>query len=404
MGHASKAGDAPHIVATAAAPAGAARLRDRVALPARLGFLELTSLFLFAMAAAYYGILCGAVFELYRVIELLVVALSRASPVDKAAAAAGIALAVTFLLRIAWRLAVGLLGLVTARYDRLPEAEAGEPLSRDGCPELSLLIDEVGRSVAAPSPDDLRVGASPESYVAEQRRFGLLPRRRLALVLGLPQLEVMTVSELKVILAHEMAHFHYADTASAVFLFRFQQLLRDQVESLAGRAWRWIDPLWWLAAAFYHALLRLAAPLQRGRELRADIASAATCGGDLAAGALLKDWLLSQQFEMTLEAFVLPPGAASDSDAERNVFRAFAKRWREFSPPARDYLAQRLAEEEATDLFDTHPTVVSRLAAMRRYPSRGEEDRRPAIELLPNAGAMEDRLHQALERAFAKAD
>src|SRR5690606_27425297 len=122
-----------------------------------------------------------------------------------------------------WR---GMVGLVTQQHDDAPERLIGAVLSREHHPELYAAVAEVGELVRSPAPDEIRLSYRAECFALEQRSFGLSTDRSLTLVIGLPQLEVLTLNELKVIVAHELAHFGGGDTRLGVFVFRFLKALQ----------------------------------------------------------------------------------------------------------------------------------------------------------------------------------
>lgn len=287
-------------------------------------------------------------------------------------------------------------GVVTQRYDSAPEAEVGIPLPADEYPAFYAAVAEVGNQVMSPTPDEIRVTYSPECYAVEQRSFAIQTDRKLVLVIGLPQLEVLTQSELKVIIAHELAHFGGGDTRVGVFVFRFLEALRQAREENADTGWKWIDPVAWLSWAYFHLYLVLSAPLRKHQEVRADSWSAATYGGDFAARTLLKDWLLSRQFTEVLSQFfrTVP---RKKSGAELSVFREFAREFQDLSPEGGDYLERRLEQEERSSFWDSHPTIPERMKNMRRFEPRELPEPVPAYLLLPDFERIEARLQQQLD-------
>ena len=206
---------------------------------------------------------------------------------------------------LSWHTWAMTMGLVSGQADAdfQPADEVVVPLDEAG--PMHALVDEVRRRVGAPWPDEFRVTAHAECYAVELRTLSTSTQSRLVVVVGLPHLEVLTESEFKVILAHELAHFAEGDTRSRVFIFRFLELLHTKLIGF-DRVRRWIDPTYWFVSAYYHVYLFLAAPLMRYQELRADCLSAAAYGGELASRTLLKEWLLAGEFERHLLARVQP--------------------------------------------------------------------------------------------------
>lgn len=131
------------------------------------------------------------------------------------------------ITRLATHLWHMLLGLVTQRYDTVPETGFRVFLTADRYPDLYAAVAEVGKLVLSPTPDEIRLTHRPDCYAVELRSFALQTDRRLVLVIGMPQLEVMTQSEMKVIIAHELAHFGGGDTPFERVRVSFLESLRQ---------------------------------------------------------------------------------------------------------------------------------------------------------------------------------
>jgi Zn-dependent protease with chaperone function len=291
-----------------------------------------------------------------------------------------------------WR---GILGVITDRNDVVHEKAGGILLGRDEHPSLYAVVEEVSRHVMAPVPDEIRLTFRPDCYAVEQRSFGISTVRRLVLVIGLPQFEVLTLSELKVIIAHELAHFGGGDTRLGVFAFRFLEALRLAREENAESGWRWVDPVAWLSWIYLNLFLVLSAPIRKHQELRADGYSAAAYGGDFAAQTLLKDWQIEKQFQQTLQRFLhLLPRDSSEYD---NIFREFNQKFHGLSPQGSGVLEDRLRTQERTAFWDSHPSVPERMQAMRKYVDRELPEPMPAYLLLRDVDALEKKLQEQLD-------
>lgn len=347
--------------------------------------------FLFTVMLGFYTLLMAVFFALLTLVGLVV--RGGVLGLNTTIWIASVAVLIYSAARI-FRLVVrSVVGLLTPIHSK-PQLD-GIVLDRQSHPELFDVVDEVGRQVQAPLPDEIRVGHSAACLVVEQRRFGLRTRRRLTLLVGMPHLAVMTVTELKVIIAHELAHFRDGDTTLILFMYRFLESLRAGIDPAARRWWHVIDPLYWYCLAYYALFLRLSAPVQKQQEMRADAHSAAIYGGDLAAHTLLSEWLLARQFDASVEAYAAT--FDSEKQGERgNVYSWFVSRWQEFSPEGQQYLLRRLSEEETSLPFDTHPTMQQRIEIMRNYSDGHHDHPQHAYSLLRNPGELEERLHAEL--------
>jgi len=348
-------------------------------------------LLLLCLLLAFFALLMGAYFQLFAFLDFL---LTEPWHFDGREVFYGATLLLISILvvRLAWRLALAILGLVTQKYDAPRLLASTRPLGADESPGLYELVREACQSIGTIPPDEIRLSPSAECYVIEERRFGFHTRRRLTLVMGLPHILVLEIAELNVILVHEMAHSGGGDTTLTVFLFRFVESLRVAEEELARRWWHRADPLYWFFAAFHQLVLRAAAPMQRRRELRADAISAETYGGTLATHTLLKEWLLENQFDNVLEQFL----DDSANCLNGNIFQFFVDRWRKFGRTTEAYLQERLEQEDDTSFFDPHPSMKSRIQLMQSYPDPTPASPRPASQLLADVDAIQIRLHDQL--------
>ena len=356
--------------------------------------INLYRLFLLELILIYFGFLVVVFAELIQLVWRFSISPWEARPATAMRLVLLFA-SVYLIWQIGRRFWQGIVGLVTNRYDRAPEAEVGTRLSVDDYPEFYEFVAAVGQRVAAPAPDEIRISHEPECFVAELRQFGIRTQRQLILVLGMPHLSVLSVNELRVILAHELAHFTGGDTTLGVFDYRFVETLRRALLDMRQGRFCWISPVYWYCKAFHRLFVFLSGPIQRHQELRADGLSAAAFGGQLAIDTLLNEWLLARQFEAAVVTFPFDDSEGPNATF-RDVYSWFASRWRQFSTAGHEYLQRRLAEEERPSILDSHPTIQARIEAMRTYPEAPDNDSRPARALIPQFSQLAAELHNEI--------
>ncbi|HTN73825.1 MAG TPA: M48 family metalloprotease [Pirellulaceae bacterium] len=349
---------------------------------------------------AYFAVLIIAIFELLNLGGALTSGLSHPNgyPILTALAALWVLFLLTRLATHFWRC---MLGLVTQRYDHLPDSALGTLLPASVYPSLYAAVAEVGTLIHSPTPDEIRLTHQPDCYAVELRAFAISTDRKLVLVIGMPQLEVLTQSELKVIIAHELAHFGGGDTRLSVFVFRFLESLRQAQQEMDGLWGRWIDPVSWLSWAYFHWFFLLSAPIRKRQELRADAQSAEAFGGEFAARTLMKDWLLERKFKEAIGRYQQAKEQRPEF-AAANLFRDFAAHFHELTPEGREYLERRLTEEERASFWDSHPTLRERMTSMRQYPARPEPEPLPARLLLPDFELLEFEMQQVWQRESSR--
>ena len=101
-------------------------------------------------------------------------------------------------------------------------------LARADAPRLSTAVDEVARRLGARPPGQIRLTYLPCCGVVA---WG----RSRALILGLPLLHVLTLAELRAVLAHELAHLARGDATRAARSARFVEGLGQALERSGRR-------------------------------------------------------------------------------------------------------------------------------------------------------------------------
>jgi Zn-dependent protease with chaperone function len=291
------------------------------------------------------------------------------------------------------------IGLVRAAMGDSDEADHGVPVGPDAAPELHALIAATARDVDAALPAEVRVTFGPFDAIGEH------DRGRATLWLGLPTIAAYDCDELRVVIAHELAHLRLRHTAIGRVTGRTLTALDDLLEHLAALERR--SHIFGTAAIPLTALLsryrRLAVPavleLRCANEIAADEIAATACGPTVttaelelgrAVHAAFRPWI-DEELVPTLDQGYRPALAAS--------FAAYLER-----PDVQRRIGPIVAADAADSTLrphDTHPPLGLRLELARAAatPARAP-DRRSAIELLPALDTVE----QELLAAFAGAE
>jgi Zn-dependent protease with chaperone function len=185
-----------------------------------------------------------------------------------------------YLLIFAFAVVVSLgRGLVAAlRKPDDPPDEVEVPPAAE--PELHAEIARLAAAAGTRPPDRIVVVPEVNAYVREfGPMFGLLPGTR-TLGIGTPLLDVLDVSELRSVLAHELGHLAGGDTRLGPVTLRTDQALRSIIASLGGGFVARLFHAYW---KFQH---KVNASVRRGQEVVADRASVRVAGRQAAADAL----------------------------------------------------------------------------------------------------------------------
>ena len=264
-----------------------------------------------------------------------------------------------------------------------PDADLGPVLGWADAPVLFRLVSEVAREVGARPPDQIRLAYLPCCGVAAGGRSR-------ALLIGLPLLHVLTLGELRAILAHEMAHLARGDATRAADDARFVEGLGHALEATNGHPW---NPLRLWAQSCYHIASTLGAPIARGQEVRADRIAACLAGGETAASALIKVAMIQPLFREVLAVYdaEAPPSGL-------NLYAFFRTFWGRLSDSLLMGLRLDLMTRPPTTPDPTHPPLPDRLAAVGLYPEHParDGDRCRATSALGDVEWFEQLLHYRL--------
>ena len=293
------------------------------------------------------------------------------------------------------------------RFGQLPKPGARLDEVRDA--RLFAEIRRIASDLAEPMPAEVYAIGDLNAWVAE--RGGVLGfGSRRVLAVGLPLLSVLTVGELRAVLAHEFAHYYGGDTRMGRWVFAARDAMTQSLNRLTAKspltaAMRVLGRLaivavaYWLVVTvlvtYWKLFVRATNLLSRRQEYRADeLASLVAGGNELASGlrriegvAPMLPVFWQQEMFPAMAAGLRPPFAAG-----------FLQRLQ--APAVAEAAAQRVEERlknPTHTAFDTHPPLRDRLAAIAVYPGKNAPDgEEPAAQLLSDSGAVEMELLQVL--------
>jgi Zn-dependent protease with chaperone function len=168
--------------------------------------------------------------------------------------------------------------LAAARKPPEPPDEVVVPAADE--PELHAEIARLAAAAGTRPPDRIVVVPAVNAYVREfGPMLGLVPGTR-TLAIGTPLLDVLDVSELRAVLAHELGHLAGGDTRLGPVAVRTEQVLGGIIGSLGGGIIARVFLGYW---KFQH---KVNAAVRRGQEVVADRAAVRVAGRQAAADAL----------------------------------------------------------------------------------------------------------------------
>jgi Zn-dependent protease with chaperone function len=257
----------------------------------------------------------------------------------------------------------------------------GPKLDRAHEPALFATIDAVARQTGQNPPAEVYLRPDANADVTE--RGGILGfGSKRVMSIGMPLLITLSVSQLRGVLAHEFGHFEGGNMRLSGWIYR-----------LRGAIGRTIDNLGFLQAPFnwYGQLfMRVTQSLSRQQEFEADRLAAGIVGSAVMADALRIAWQTNLAYVMYWRCEVMPLLASGYRPPIADGFSRYLN-----VQSTRDMIAAYYVEAaaEKTDLYDKHPAMSERIAAIHALRVNvAESDERSALSLVRSTDALEQAL------------
>lgn len=309
---------------------------------------------------------------------------------------------ILFLLLISAGMAAGglvVLWSILPRWDRF--TPPGPELLEADQPQLFKEVRHVASLVGQQPPAHVYLVPDVNAFVTERGGWmGFGSRRVMGLGLGL--LNILNVSELRAVIAHEFGHFHGGDTKLGPWIYKTRAAIIRTVQNLLkasdASAASELEAVAWVMRAvgkpfewFAHLYLRVTHAISRAQEYSADKIAVSTQGASALIGGLKKSHRGALAFDPFMRMELGPLLEQKRRPPLGEGFRRFV---------AAEEIARQLGELEKEELeqgkqdpYDTHPPLRERIrhAESLQAPSL-EEDPRPAVELLADVAGLEARL------------
>ncbi len=277
-----------------------------------------------------------------------------------------------------------ILWAVFPRWDRFDPP--GPRLTESEHPDLFTALREVASATSQGMPVEVYLVSDMNAFVAQRGGVMGFGSRRV-MGIGLPLLQLLTVTQLRAVLAHEFGHFHGGDTMLGPWIYKTRSAIGRTVTSLAEIDSFIHKPFEWYGLVF----LRITQAISRRQEHCADALAGSTVGPKpliealtaVHGGALAYDAFFRDEYIPMVESGFRPPLTVG--------FNHFIEH-KELRKKVTEAVDEELASGEA-DPYDTHPPLRERIAALSKLPTTTEQpDVRRALELLRDVPALEHRL------------
>jgi heat shock protein HtpX len=273
--------------------------------------------------------------------------------------------------------------LWSLRPRRVPFNPPGPLITRAQHPELFEVLEDVALKTHQQMPATVYI--APDLNAAVLHRGGVLGLGgSRTMILGLPLLHVVTVDQLKAIVAHEFGHFGGGDTKIGRLVYHTRAGLAATLSAVEGH---WIETVF---NAYGKIVMRISMAVSRHQEFGADaFAARAVSRRDMIDG-LQAVHRFGPHFPAFLFTNVLPVFQAGYRPPIGSGFAAYCAAVPATSPEEHHDL------DPHNGLYDSHPPLEERVSALERLQPDHPRvaDNRPASELLNDTAEIEASLYQ----------
>jgi heat shock protein HtpX len=297
-------------------------------------------------------------------------------------------------LKLAFFCVVGagiILWSIFPRFDRF--LAPGPRLDAVDQPELFGMIRGLADATKEEMPSEVYLIPDVNAWVAQRGGILGIGSRRV-MGIGLPLMQILTVSQLRAVLAHEFGHYYGGDTRLGPVIYNLRGAIYRTVSNLARRRSILQVPFAW----YGESALKLTHGVSRQQEFAADELAASLVGAKPLSDALRTIHVGAVLYPPYLRSEVSPVLSAGFRPGLASGFAMFLA-----APAIRKAAAEVVQEEIASgkaDPFDSHPPLRDRVNALAAFgAAETTTGVSPATTLLRNLDALETEL---LARATGK--
>jgi Zn-dependent protease with chaperone function len=280
--------------------------------------------------------------------------------------------------------AAGVFLAILPRWDRFhapgPELVVSEQ------PRLFDVIDGVRRATGQKAPRHVYLLIDVNAWVAQRGGVMVIGSQRV-MGLGLPLLQVLTVDEMRAVIAHEFGHYHGGDTMLGPWIHKTRMGIVRTLQAVGGG----VIGLPFVADS--RMFFRVTNAVSRHQEFAADALAAHVAGARALADGLTRvhqaaaafGGYWQTEFVPALQYQVRPPlGLGFSHFMHHKQVAADLER-----------ALESAMHDAHADPYDTHPPLPERcaaLAGLERQQTNRTVDARPAITLLDRVPELEREL------------
>ena len=257
--------------------------------------------------------------------------------------------------------------LPTFEHFRIP----GEPASPRSHPRLFAELSAIARAVGEPLPEEVYLVQDVNAGVRQRGGVMGVGGRRVML-LGVPLMSILRISEFRAVLAHEFGHYRGGHTQLAPWIYKTREAIGRTLTHLSGHSAMLMGPFLQYGRMF----LTITQDISRLQEYEADALAARVAGAKAFIAGLRGVYGASVAYahycreNTPVYADRLTPRPAPDEH-----FMRFLR-----LPRTGDLIRKAMAEElkhPELDAFDSHPPLAARIAALEKLPAGNDTSSEP---------------------------
>jgi heat shock protein HtpX len=307
---------------------------------------------------------------------------------------------------------------ITILWSLIPRRDKFEPpgvrIDLSEQRRLAQEVEAIAGALGEPMPAEVYLIPDVNAFVAQRGGFLGAGSRRV-MGLGLPLMQVLTLSQFRAVLAHEFAHFYSGDTRLGPWVFKTRSAMARVINSLGQPSafLRFLGRFGIVAlahtlvieglVAYWKLFMRVTQLISRRQEYRSDELACYIAGSDALIEGLQGVNKASAVLGPYWNSVVVPAVNIGYRPQLADGFGRFMNA-PAISQAASDYLARQLASSR-TDPLDTHPPLNARIAKARALGIVAERtDDQPSISLIDNLSNLEKALLGRMAPALANAE
>lgn len=262
----------------------------------------------------------------------------------------------------------------------------GPALHESEHPELFSVLSGVAKLTGQEMPREVYVTPELNAWVAVRGGVMGIGSRRV-MGLGLPLLQILSVTRFRAVLAHEFGHYYGGDTALGPWVYKTRAAIGRTIARVAQHSSVLSKPFLWYGLLF----LRLTLRVSRQQELSADELAARTVGTLALVEGLKLIHGAALAYNPYLLTEVLPALRKGYRPPVADGFRHFLNSG-QISAGVSAFVDAEMNAGEG-DPYDSHPPLRERIAALAHLPPGDQSNiDSPAVSLMKDVDTIESKL------------